>query len=98
MQSYSNIEVLDLKSETEPDEIGRFLRTKVGPLDSQVELPKRHESYGSGDIKDKGGIMYKQTSKSANFTKGTPGRLLINSKKLTAVVVRHKPVATKQYI
>ena len=76
-----------------------FLKAKIGPSDSQIELPKKFGSFG-GVSKNKGGFSSKHghLSKSVNFVKSPPSKLLINSKKLTAVMVRHKPVATKQYI
>ena len=61
-------------------------------------MPRRFESYGGPNSKNHGSLGSKIVSRSVNFTKSPPGKVFINSNKLTAVVVRHKPVATEQYI
>ena len=95
MTSTSNAGPLDFRSETEQDEIGMFLKAKIGPSESQIELPKRFESQENNGAKIKGGIYSRHLTRSVNFSKSPQSKLMINSKKLTAVVVRHRPVATK---
>ena len=98
MQSRSIIGPFDANSETTHDEIGMFLKSKIGPSESQIELPRKFESYGGSNSKNQGSLGAKILSRSVNFTRSPPGKVFINSNKLTAVVVRHKPVATEQYI